>query len=160
MKTKIAIIGSGNIGSDLMMKVIRLSETREMGAMVGIDPSSDGLARAKRLGYATTAEGVQGLLELPVFAGSAEPARPPRDMSGPSCAVGRITPGYCRPVPVPADSMRSMALVASRSDSVISAERASIRRLGPPMARQARTPWSPVICAATALRSGKVSPWL
>jgi acetaldehyde dehydrogenase len=67
MKTKVAIIGSGNIGSDLMMKVIRLSETLEMGAMVGIDPGSDGLARARRLGVATTTEGVDGLLELPVF---------------------------------------------------------------------------------------------
>ncbi|MCE3554492.1 acetaldehyde dehydrogenase (acetylating) [Pseudonocardia sp. RS11V-5] len=67
MKTKVAILGSGNIGSDLMMKVVRLSETLEMGAMVGIDPASDGLARAQRLGCATTAEGVRGLLGLPVF---------------------------------------------------------------------------------------------
>ena len=66
-KTKVAIIGSGNIGSDLMMKVIRLSETLEMGAMVGIDPASDGLARAKRLNIATTAEGVDGLIGLPNF---------------------------------------------------------------------------------------------
>jgi acetaldehyde dehydrogenase len=67
VKTKVAIVGSGNIGSDLMMKVIRLSDTLEMGAMVGIDPASDGLARATRLGYAITADGVRGLLGLPVF---------------------------------------------------------------------------------------------
>jgi acetaldehyde dehydrogenase len=66
-RTKVAIIGSGNIGSDLMMKVIRLSELLEMGAMVGIDPASDGLARARRLGIPTTAEGVAGLLALPNF---------------------------------------------------------------------------------------------
>ncbi|MFC5950699.1 acetaldehyde dehydrogenase (acetylating) [Pseudonocardia lutea] len=66
-RTKVAIIGSGNIGSDLMMKVIRLSETLEMGAMVGIDPASDGLARARRLGIPTTAEGVDGLVALPNF---------------------------------------------------------------------------------------------
>lgn len=66
-KAKVAIIGSGNIGTDLMFKVIRLSESLEMGAMVGIDPGSDGLARAAKLGYATTAGGVEGLIALDVF---------------------------------------------------------------------------------------------
>lgn len=66
-KTKVAIIGSGNIGTDLMIKVMRLSETLEMGAMVGIDPESDGLARAKRLGVSITAEGIDGLVNLPEF---------------------------------------------------------------------------------------------
>jgi acetaldehyde dehydrogenase len=66
-KTKVAVIGSGNIGTDLMFKIIRLSGTLEMAAMVGIDPSSDGLARARRLGVATTADGVNGLVSLPGF---------------------------------------------------------------------------------------------
>jgi acetaldehyde dehydrogenase len=66
-KIKVAIIGSGNIGTDLMIKVMRLSKTLEMGAMVGVDPNSDGLARAARMGVATTAEGIDGLLKLPVF---------------------------------------------------------------------------------------------
>ena len=68
-KTRVAIIGSGNIGTDLMIKVIRLSDTLEMGAMVGIDPDSDGLARAQRLGVPTTHEGVDGLLAMEGFAG-------------------------------------------------------------------------------------------
>lgn len=66
-KAKVAIIGSGNVGTDLMIKVIRTSKHLQMGAMAGIDPDSDGLARAARMGYATTHEGVEGLIRLPEF---------------------------------------------------------------------------------------------
>lgn len=66
-RQKVAIIGSGNIGTDLMIKVIRLSERLEMGAMVGIDPDSDGLARARRFGVPTTHEGVEGLIRMDGF---------------------------------------------------------------------------------------------
>jgi acetaldehyde dehydrogenase len=65
--TKVAIIGSGNIGTDLMIKATRLSSTIEVAAMVGIDPSSDGIARARDLGIVTTSEGAEGLIALPVF---------------------------------------------------------------------------------------------
>lgn len=64
-KYKCAIIGSGNIGTDLMIKIMRNAEHLEMGAMVGIDPASDGLARAERLKVATTHEGIDGLQKLP-----------------------------------------------------------------------------------------------
>jgi acetaldehyde dehydrogenase len=66
-RAKVAIIGSGNIGTDLMIKVMRTSQHLEMGAMVGIDPESDGLARAARFGVATTHDGVEGLMRLPEF---------------------------------------------------------------------------------------------
>ncbi|MFC5389862.1 acetaldehyde dehydrogenase (acetylating) [Brevundimonas bullata] len=66
-KTKVAIIGSGNIGTDLMIKIMRLSDTLEMAAFVGIDPESDGLKRAERLGVPVTAEGLDGLVALPGF---------------------------------------------------------------------------------------------
>jgi acetaldehyde dehydrogenase len=63
----VAIIGSGNIGTDLMIKVMRHSRFLEMAAMVGIDPDSDGLARAARMKVPTTHEGVEGLMAMPGF---------------------------------------------------------------------------------------------
>ncbi|AXE85713.1 acetaldehyde dehydrogenase (acetylating) [Streptomyces sp. Go-475] len=67
-RTKVAVIGSGNIGTDLMIKMLRLSETLDIAVMAGIDPDSDGLARARRLKVATTHEGVEGLVRLDEFA--------------------------------------------------------------------------------------------
>jgi len=66
-KHKVAIIGSGNIGTDLMIKILRHSDVLEMGMMVGIDPESDGLARASRMGVAITAEGIDGLINSGVW---------------------------------------------------------------------------------------------
>jgi acetaldehyde dehydrogenase len=66
-KTRVAIIGSGNIGTDLMIKVLRHSDALEMGAMVGIDPGSDGLARARRMQVPVTADGVDGLIAMDGF---------------------------------------------------------------------------------------------
>jgi len=66
-RLKVAILGSGNIGTDLMIKVMRTSKTLEMGALVGVDPESDGLKRAARLGVVTTSDGLAGLTALPVW---------------------------------------------------------------------------------------------
>lgn len=69
MTVNIAIIGSGNIGTDLLIKCLRGYPDLKPVAMVGIDPDSDGLARARRLGVATTDKGVAGLIAMPEFAG-------------------------------------------------------------------------------------------
>jgi acetaldehyde dehydrogenase len=67
-QTKVAIIGSGNIGTDLMIKIMRLSKVLKMGAFVGVDPESDGLKRAARLGVPITSDGIDGLVAMPEFA--------------------------------------------------------------------------------------------
>lgn len=61
-KLKVGIIGSGNIGTDLLYKIER-SDVLQMSVMVGIDPQSDGLKRAKDRGYETIATGIDGLME-------------------------------------------------------------------------------------------------
>jgi acetaldehyde dehydrogenase len=66
-RLKAAILGSGNIATDLMMKIARYSNDLEIAAMVGIDPNSDGLRRARDLGVAVTHEGIDGLAQMPVW---------------------------------------------------------------------------------------------
>ena len=60
-KIKCALIGPGNIGTDLLVKLQR-SPVLEPVWMVGIDPNSDGLKRAREMGIKTTADGIDGLL--------------------------------------------------------------------------------------------------
>ncbi|SDH61901.1 acetaldehyde dehydrogenase [Aneurinibacillus thermoaerophilus] len=66
-KMKAAIIGSGNIGTDLMYKLER-SEVIELTTMIGIDPESDGLKRAKDRGYQVCSNGIQAIIDSPDLA--------------------------------------------------------------------------------------------
>ncbi|PFJ13385.1 acetaldehyde dehydrogenase (acetylating) [Bacillus cereus] len=66
-KVKVAIIGSGNIGTDLMYK-LRKSEVIELNSMIGIDSESDGLKRAKEAGYEVFDNGIQAIIDRPSIA--------------------------------------------------------------------------------------------
>lgn len=63
MQISVAIVGSGNIGTDLLYKISRKPTLRLVG-VAGIDPASDGLARARDLGYVVTPDGLEALLDL------------------------------------------------------------------------------------------------
>ena len=67
-KINVAIIGSGNIGTDLMIKILKRSSILSITAMAGIDPQSEGLAMARERGIATTDKGIDGLAAMPEFA--------------------------------------------------------------------------------------------
>jgi len=109
-KVRAAIIGSGNIGTDLMIKILRHSDVLEMAAMVGMDPASDGLARAARLGVATTAAGIDGLVKLPewseiavVFDATSAAAHPRHSeiVTGAGKTMIDLTPAAIGPYVVP-----------------------------------------------------------
>ncbi len=64
-RINVAIVGSGNIGTDLMYKILREPGHMHLSLMAGIDPQSEGLARARSEGIATTHEGIAPILADP-----------------------------------------------------------------------------------------------
>lgn len=64
-KVKCCLIGSGNIGTDLLIKIQETSDILEVSLVVGIDPDSDGLQKARDRGVATTHEGIEGAMAMP-----------------------------------------------------------------------------------------------
>jgi acetaldehyde dehydrogenase len=118
MSVKVAIIGSGNIGTDLMIKVLRNSPHLEMGAFVGIDPHSDGLALGRRMGVPVTAEGIEGLVRMPAFdeiaivfdaTSAASHARHDAVLRGHSKQIVDLTPAAIGPYVVPAVNLQELS---------------------------------------------------
>jgi acetaldehyde dehydrogenase len=117
-RVKVAIIGSGNIGTDLMIKVLRMSSQLEMAALVGIDPDSDGLARARRMGVPVTADGIDGLVKMPGFdeiaivfdaTSASAHARHNAVLRAHSKQIVDLTPAAIGPYLVPAVNMHELA---------------------------------------------------
>ena len=67
IKTNCAIIGSGNIGTDLMLKIANTSKSLNLTGVIGIDPASEGLAMAKSMSLPISNEGLQGFMEMPEY---------------------------------------------------------------------------------------------
>jgi acetaldehyde dehydrogenase len=118
MAVKVAIIGSGNIGTDLMIKIVRTSRALELAAIVGIDPRSDGLALAGRLGVPATADGIEGLLRMPQFGeialvfdatSAGAHARHDAVLRGHSKPVVDLTPAAIGPYLVPSVNFHDLA---------------------------------------------------
>lgn len=110
-RLQVAIIGSGNIGTDLMYKIERC-EHLEMSVMVGIDSQSEGLKRARSRGYLTIDNGIDGLLAFPEkfdFVFDATTAKAHKEHMEKIEALGKrmidLTPAAIGPFVVPAANL-------------------------------------------------------
>jgi len=106
-KVKVAVVGSGNIGTDLLYKLLEEPGHMELAMMAGIEPDSEGLKRARDEGIDATAEGIQPVLDAPeikiVFEATSAKAHvqnAPMYKEAGKIAVD-LTPAACGPYVVP-----------------------------------------------------------
>ncbi|TGD85904.1 acetaldehyde dehydrogenase (acetylating) [Mycolicibacterium sp. CH28] len=160
-RTKVAIIGSGNIGTDLMFKVMRLSESLEVAAMVGIDAASDGLARANRLGVPITTDGVDGLLAMPnfgdigiVFDATSAGAHLKNDaaLQLSDVKVVDLTPAAIGPFVVPAVNLDS--LIDSRNVNMVTCGGQATIPIVAAIARMSPVPYAEIVASIASLSAG------
>jgi acetaldehyde dehydrogenase (acetylating) len=127
---KIAILGTGNIGTDLLMKIRNRSTTLEVALFAGIDPESEGIARARSLGVPTATNGIDGVLAEPdiglVFEATSAPAhlRHAPLLKDAGKIVVDLTPAAVGPFVVPAvrcevGEERNVNLVSCGGQAVI-----------------------------------------
>jgi acetaldehyde dehydrogenase len=161
MPVKVAIIGSGNIGTDLMIKVVRTSHALEMGALVGIDPASDGLARARRMGVPVTAGGVDGLVEMSgfgdigiVFDATSAGAHARHDavLRGHSKQIVDLTPAAIGPYVVPAVNLSELSY-APNINMVTCGGQATIPIVAA-ISRVAKTPYAEIVSSIASQSAG------
>lgn len=161
VRIKAAIIGSGNIGSDLMIKIIRRSARLELVAMVGVDPQSEGLALASKHGVATTDKGIHGLRAMPqykdiriVFDASYAGAHATHDtlLRGDGKRVVDLTPAALGPFTVPAVNMQQH-VDAPNVNMVTCGGQATIPIVAA-VSRVARTPYAEIVASTSSRSAG------
>jgi acetaldehyde dehydrogenase len=159
--TKVCILGSGNIGTDLMFKILRSSEKLEVAAMVGIDAASDGLARARRLGVMATSGGLESILRAREFqdvqivmdATSAREHKRHNEMlhSRGVCIID-LTPAAIGPYVVPAVNLSENAGV--RNVSMVSCGGQATIPIVAAVARVARVHYAEIVASIASNSAG------
>ena len=160
-RVKAAIIGSGNIGTDLMMKMIKYPQNMELAAVVGIDPASEGLAMAREHGIATTHEGIEGLRALPcypeigiAFDATSAYAHKVHDaaLRADGIRVVDLTPAAIGPFTVPPVNMHAN-LDAPNVNMVTCGGQATIPMVAA-VSRVARVPYAEIVASVSSRSAG------
>jgi acetaldehyde dehydrogenase len=160
-RIKCAIIGSGNIGTDLMIKIVRGSPTLELAAVVGIDPESEGLALARKEGVATTHEGLDGLRKMAaypeikvVFDATSAYAHKAHDavLQADGKRVVDLTPAALGPFTVPAVNMGEET-GATNVNMVTCGGQATIPIVAA-VSRVARVPYAEIVASVSSRSAG------